>query len=91
MITTRSTPKVCGTRSGHSLVESTESMVASVKRVHWFRSSALCQRWREEFKLLTEEMRRTVRFFGFFRKAWTARAEAHDILEERASAAYARK
>ncbi|KAI0741135.1 hypothetical protein C8Q76DRAFT_608959 [Earliella scabrosa] len=62
-----------------------------VRRVHWFRSSALVARWREEVNVLVEEMHRSVRFFGHFRRTWVRAAEDHDAKQEDADAAYARK
>ncbi len=63
----------------------------TVKRVHWFRSSALRARWKEEVRLLAEEMTRCVRFFAFYRQTWNARALVHDMVGKRADAAYSRK
>ncbi len=63
----------------------------AVRRVHWFRTSALCKRWWEEEKLLREEMCRTVRFFVFYRTWWSARADRENVLGDRCSSPYARK
>ncbi|KAI0684999.1 hypothetical protein C8T65DRAFT_712839 [Cerioporus squamosus] len=62
-----------------------------VRRVHWFRTSALAQRWAEELKLVTEEMFRTVRFFRHFRLHWLSSASAHESGGSLGDAAYARK
>ncbi|OBZ69424.1 hypothetical protein A0H81_10689 [Grifola frondosa] len=59
--------------------------------VHWFRSSALKQRWDEQVRLLEEEMRRTVRFFSHFKRHWSKKADAADQLGLPGEAAYARK
>ena len=64
---------------------------ATVKRVHWFRSSALCARWNEEIRLLIEEMRRTIRFFAHFRRHWTTIADGYELEGESGPAAHARK
>lgn len=63
----------------------------AARRVHWFRSSALCNRWSEEVRLLEEEMRRTLRFFGYFREKWDEIAREQEQAAELGRAAYARK
>ncbi|TFK79155.1 hypothetical protein K466DRAFT_456260, partial [Polyporus arcularius HHB13444] len=40
------------------------------RRVHWFRSSALYTRWKEELDIVEEEMKRTVRFFMYWERRW---------------------
>ncbi|THG98302.1 hypothetical protein EW026_g3863 [Hermanssonia centrifuga] len=57
-------------------------------RVHWFRTSALKERWYEQILLVQEEMRRTVRFFKYYEDDWTVAAESSKC---RGRAAYARK
>ncbi|EJF55967.1 hypothetical protein DICSQDRAFT_150671 [Dichomitus squalens LYAD-421 SS1] len=71
-----------------------QAFLEDVKRVHWFRCSAMLARWREEVRLLGEETRRTVRYFGWFRGKWSRRARVHESSGKRdaaATAAYARK
>lgn len=74
-----------------SLVGEQELTWPSVARVHWFRSSAIWQRWAEEVKLLTEEMSRTVSFFGHYRKLWMGYADEDEREGRDGGAAYARK
>ncbi|RDX43436.1 hypothetical protein OH76DRAFT_1458396 [Lentinus brumalis] len=62
-----------------------------VKRVHWFRTSALRARWNKEVRLLAEEMTRCVCFFGFQQRVWDIKAHARDATGDRGAAAYARK
>ncbi|KAI0713022.1 hypothetical protein C8T65DRAFT_695089 [Cerioporus squamosus] len=38
------------------------------RRVHWFCSSALYTRWKEELDIVDEEMKRTVRFFMYWER-----------------------
>ncbi|THG97971.1 hypothetical protein EW026_g4122 [Hermanssonia centrifuga] len=57
-------------------------------RVHWFRTSALKQRWYEQTLLLSEEMKRTARFFKYYENHWMAAAERSDCAGR---AGYARK
>ena len=47
-------------------------------RAHWFRMSATAARWEEEKALVPEEMRRTLRFFGFFECHWLTKALVYD-------------
>ncbi|RDX46393.1 hypothetical protein OH76DRAFT_1356133 [Lentinus brumalis] len=61
---------------------------ADVRRVHWFRTSALCKRWWEEERLVREEMNRTVRFFVFYRNLWT---DTSTLGSDKSASAYARK
>ena len=63
----------------------------SVRRVHWFRSSAVHTRWEEEVRLLEEEMRRTLRFHAYHRAQWEDRAQNRTEAQEYGAAAYARK
>ncbi len=79
------------THFAHAGKHETDEMLTTVKRVHWFRSSALRARWQEEVRLLAEEMTRSVRFFGFQRRVWDIRAHARDATGDAAAAAYARK
>ena len=48
-------------------------------------------RWKEEVRLLEEEMRRTLRFHSFHRDQWEARARKKVGSQELGAAAYARK
>ena len=63
----------------------------SARRVHWFRSSAFAARWKEEVKLLQEEMRRTLRFHAYQRDSWNKHARAKTCNKELGAAAYAQK
>ncbi|RDX45950.1 hypothetical protein OH76DRAFT_1356862, partial [Lentinus brumalis] len=71
--------------------ERQQAFMREVRRVHWFRTSALYQRWAEEKKLVTEEMFRTVRFFRHFRLRWSGTAQGYEAAGEKAAAAYAKK
>ena len=62
-----------------------------MRRVHWFRTSALACRWREEKLLLEEEMRRTIRFFVHFREHWLTLSRMDEAVGDDARAAYACK
>ena len=66
-------------------------MMQLVRRVHWFRSSAVHTRWEEEVRLLEEEMRRTLRFYAYHRAQWEDRAQNRTQAQEYGAAAYARK
>ncbi|OSC98309.1 hypothetical protein PYCCODRAFT_1375432 [Trametes coccinea BRFM310] len=68
-----------------------QAFFEDARRVHWFRSSALNKRWREELSLVEEEMRRSIRFFSYHRHRWLDVAEKRDLLGNRGAAAYARK
>ncbi|KAI1789500.1 hypothetical protein LXA43DRAFT_892819 [Ganoderma leucocontextum] len=79
-----------------SFVESVEDsryqeFYDDVRRVHWFRSSAVCTRWKEEVRLLEEEMRRTLRFHAYHRDQWEAHLRKKIASQEPGAAAYARK
>ncbi|KAJ3557540.1 hypothetical protein NM688_g1418 [Phlebia brevispora] len=60
-------------------------------RVYWFRSSASKSRWEEEVRLLEEEMRRTVRFFKYYKKMWSCTALKCELFGKLGRAAYAWK
>lgn len=44
--------------------------MVSVNRLEWFRASARTTRWKEEVRIVEEEMRRTQRYFNHFRRLW---------------------
>ncbi|RPD55070.1 hypothetical protein L227DRAFT_475895, partial [Lentinus tigrinus ALCF2SS1-6] len=69
----------------------TRGVYDDARRVHWFRSSALCARWAEELEILEEEMKRTVRFFKYWEERWQSIARARDSEGEYGAAAYARR
>ncbi len=60
-------------------------------RVHWFRTSATCNRWREEVLILEEEMRRCMRFFFYFWKKWQEAATDRERKGDPGAAGYARR
>ncbi|PIL28435.1 hypothetical protein GSI_08469 [Ganoderma sinense ZZ0214-1] len=61
------------------------------RRVHWSRSSATHTRWYEEVQLLMEEMKRTVRFFHYYRYQWETTMRREEDAGNAGAAAYARK
>ncbi|KAI1796811.1 hypothetical protein LXA43DRAFT_879378 [Ganoderma leucocontextum] len=61
------------------------------RRVHWFRSSAVFARWKEEVQLLKEEMCRTLRFYAYMHDRWNDHARAKEALADSPTIAYARK
>ncbi|KAH9929859.1 uncharacterized protein BXZ73DRAFT_101927 [Epithele typhae] len=62
-----------------------------VKAVHWFRTSGILTRWKEERKLLHWEMWRTIMFFAHWRRHWVTTADGHRKTRDRGREAYARK
>ena len=67
------------------------SHTPAARRVHWSRSSATHARWCEEVELLKEEMRRTVRFFHYYRYQWEVVTRKEEEASNLGAAAYARK
>ncbi|KAH9929863.1 uncharacterized protein BXZ73DRAFT_47795 [Epithele typhae] len=63
----------------------------AVKAVHWFRTSGILTRWKEERKLLRREMWRTIMFFAHWRRHWVTTADGHRKTRDRGREAYARK
>ncbi|KAI0687632.1 hypothetical protein C8T65DRAFT_700875 [Cerioporus squamosus] len=61
----------------------------TAQRVHWFRSSALYTRWKEELNIVDEEMKRTVRFFMYWERRWLDVARVRDGNGEDGGAAQA--
>ncbi|GJE91050.1 hypothetical protein PsYK624_071980 [Phanerochaete sordida] len=59
-------------------------------RILWFRTSALATRWREEVRIVEEEIKRTQRFFHFYYMRWydLSNCTASSLLE-RGTAAFA--
>lgn len=51
-----------------------------VRRVHWLRSRAQRNRWREEFLLVTYEMQWTVRYFIHHSQRWQLASESTNTL-----------
>lgn len=51
-----------------------------VRRVHWLRSRAQRNRWREEFLLVTYEMQWTVRYFIYHSKRWESASRGNNTL-----------
>lgn len=49
--------------------------MALVVRAYWFRVRAVLARWTEEISLLTEEMKRVLRYFQHYEALWRTRAE----------------
>ena len=58
-------------------------------RVLWCKTQATAERWEEEKKLVMEEMRRTLDFFGYYVKLWRGRAANSD--DSDGSKAYSKK
>jgi hypothetical protein len=47
-----------------------------VDQVQWFRDRAQMQRWVEEFEIVEEEFRRTIRSYARMAEIWTSLAES---------------
>lgn len=54
-------------------------MIIVGARVRWFRTSALCSRWKEEVEILQEEIRRVQRFFAYYRDMWFSRSQGTEL------------
>ena len=52
----------------------------SAFRVQWFRASASKSRWEEEVRILEEEMKRSVRFYMYYKRWWERRAREEEKL-----------
>jgi len=53
--------------------------VATVDRVKWYRERSARNRSHEEKEILEEEMKRTLRTFGFLHSMWTTLGESASV------------
>ena len=60
-------------------------------KVHWFCTSAVKSRWKEEHTVVLKEMHRTVRFYKSRHYWWLNSGEEHEHSGHKGYASYAQK